>query len=113
MQISITARHFELAQSHRNHAEEQLKRLNRFVESIINADLTVTLEKYRYTAELNMRVGGAMLASKDEAAELFPAIDSAAEKMARQLKKYNAKLHDHRVKKEDMPRVEEDSESDA
>ncbi|MBT5872851.1 MAG: ribosome-associated translation inhibitor RaiA [Candidatus Latescibacteria bacterium] len=113
MQISITARHFELAQSHKSHAEEQLKRLSRFVENIINADLTVTLEKYRYTAEMNIKVGGAMLVSKEEAAELFPAIDNAADKMARQLKKHNAKLHNHRVKKEALPQVEEDPESDA
>ena len=108
MQISITARHFELADSHKNHAEDQLKRLNRFVENIINADLTITLEKYRYTAELNMQIDGAMLVSKEEAVELFPAIDHAAEKMSRQLKKYNAKLRDHRVKREDFQQTEEE-----
>ncbi len=107
MQISITARHFELAYSHKRHAEDQLVRLGKYVENIINADLSLTLEKYRYTAELNMQINGAMLASKDESAELFPAIDQAAEKMSRQLKKHNAKLHDHRVKKEDIPQAEE------
>ena len=108
MQISITVRHFELADSHKSHAEDQLKRLGRFVENIINADLIITLEKYRYKAELNMQIDGAMLASKEEAAELFPAIDHAAEKMSRQLKKYNAKLHNHRVKREDFPQTTEE-----
>ena len=108
MQISITARHFELADSQKSHAEDQLKRLNRFVENIIIADLTITLEKYRYTAELNMQIDGAMLASKEEAVELLPAIDHAADKMSRQLKKYNAKLRDHRVKREDFQQTEEE-----
>ena len=100
MQINITARHFELAEAHKNHAEEAIKRLTRYFDHIIGAKLILTLEKYRYNAELNMQVDGAVLTSKEEAAELYPAIDQAAGKMERQLKKYNSKLHNHRVKRE-------------
>lgn len=101
MQINITARHFELAETHRSHADQVIKKLNRYLDHIINADLILTLEKYRYTAELNIQVDGALLTSKEEAAELYLALDQAAEKMERQLKKHKEKLRDHRVKREE------------
>lgn len=101
MQINITARHFELAEAHKDHAERAIKRLTRYYDNIISASLILTLEKYRYNGELNIQVDGATLTSKEEAAELYPAIDLAAGKMERQLKKYNSKLHNHRIKREE------------
>lgn len=98
MQITITARHFELADAHKQHAEQEIKRLGRYSDHIISADLTLTLEKYRYLAELNIQVYGTVLTSKEEAVEVYAAIDKVAEKMKRQLKKYKDKLQNYRVK---------------
>lgn len=101
MQITITARHFDMAEAHKNHAEQELRKLNRYFDQIISADLTLTHEKYRYLAELNIQVDGAVLTSKEEAPEIKAAIDLTAVKMERQLKKHKEKIQDHRIKRND------------
>ncbi|MBI4553113.1 MAG: ribosome-associated translation inhibitor RaiA [Candidatus Latescibacteria bacterium] len=99
MQITITARHFDLADAHKHHAEQEIKRLGRYFDHILSTDLTLIHEKYRYTVEMTMQVDGAVLTSKEEAADVYAAIDQAAVKMERQLKKYKDKLQNHRVKR--------------
>lgn len=103
MPLTITARHFDLVDAHKHHAERAIQRLSRYFDHIINTDLILTHEKYRYTAELMMQVYGTVLTSKEEAGEVAAAIDQAAEKMERQLKKYKAKLQSHRMKRGPLP----------
>lgn len=94
MQITFTARHFELTDGQRRHAEQELTRLNRYISNILSAEVIIVHEKHGYQVELNWGVDGSILTSKDEDV----AVDKAAEKMERQLKKRNDKLHDHHPK---------------
>ena len=41
-----------------------------------------------------------MLTSKEEEADTYAALGQAIQKMERQLKKHNSKLHDYRIKKQ-------------
>ena len=41
-----------------------------------------------------------MLTSKEEEADMYAALGQAIQKMERQLKKHNSKLHDYRIKKQ-------------
>ena len=98
MQITFTARHFEMTDGQRRHAEQELNRLNRYIDHILSAEVIIVHEKHGYQVELNWGVDGTILTSKDEDAELFVAVDKAAAKLERQLKKRNDKLHDHHPK---------------
>lgn len=100
MQLTMTARHCELSEAQKEHATQEINRLSRYSDHILSADLIVTREKYRFTSELVVHVEGVMLASKEEDTEMYAALDQAIQKMTRQLKKHNGKLHDHRVKKQ-------------
>ena len=99
MQKTMTARHCELADAYKQHADREMDRLNRYSDNILSADLIVSQEKYRYMVELNVHVGGQILTSKEEDAEAYTALDHAVNKMESQLKKHNGKLHDHRVRR--------------
>jgi putative sigma-54 modulation protein len=112
MQMTITARHCDLAENQKKHIEEEISRLTRYVDQILNADVVIVLEKYRYTAELNIHINGATLTSSEEDSEIYPAFDRAATKLERQLKKYNARLHDHRVKRDEFGTMKVDSSQD-
>ncbi|MXY98433.1 MAG: ribosome-associated translation inhibitor RaiA [Gemmatimonadetes bacterium] len=96
MQKSMTARHCELAEAYKEHADREIDRLNRYSDNILSADLIVSQEKYRFMVELNVHVEGHVLTSKEENAEAYTALDQAVNKMESQLKKHNGKLHDHR-----------------
>lgn len=100
MQIKISARHCELTDFQKRHTEQEITRLNRYSDHILTVDVIVAYEKYGYIAELNIHLNGLTLTSKEEAPDIQAAIDKVMAKMEPQLKKHNAKRHDHRVKRE-------------
>ncbi|MFQ5608430.1 MAG: ribosome hibernation-promoting factor, HPF/YfiA family [Candidatus Zixiibacteriota bacterium] len=94
MSSTITARHFDLTDRIRLHADESISRLAKFFNNIISSDLSLTLEKNRYTAELKLSVYHEVIHAKAESHELFLAIDQCSGKAERQLKRYKSKLKD-------------------
>ena len=100
MQIRMTARHCNLTEAHKEHAEQEIGHLDRYSDHILSTDLIVSKEKYRFTAELIVHVEGGTLTSKEEEADTYAALGQAIQKMERQLKKHNSKLHDYRIKKQ-------------
>jgi len=100
MQITMTARHCDLTEAHKEHAEQEIGHLDRYSDHILGTDLIVSQEKYRFTAELIVHVEGGTLTSKEEEADMYAALGQAIQKMERQLKKHNSKLHDYRIKKQ-------------
>ncbi len=99
MQKTMTARHCDLADAYKQHADREMDRLNRYSDNILSADLIVSQEKYRYLVELNVHVGRHVLTSREEHAEAYAALGQVVSKMESQLKKHNDKLHDHRVRR--------------
>ena len=94
MKIDITARNFRLGIKMEKYVEEELNRLEKLYDGII--DCRVILEKIKNDniAEIIMRVYKKSLVTKDTSDEMFKSIDGDAEKMRRRLKKYKQKLRD-------------------
>jgi putative sigma-54 modulation protein len=113
MRINITARHFELTKDLEQHIRDHLWTLRKYFESIINAHVILSVEKYRQIAEITLKVSGLTLASKEESDNMYTSIDSAVDKLERQVKRYKQKLYNHKAKKKEPEeeRVEEPEES--
>lgn len=93
MQINTTARHFELATDDRQFAHARLEKFQRFARDIQEIHLVVTAEGYRHVAEITLTLKHRNLAIREEAAEPRRAIDLAADRLERQLRR----VHDRRV----------------
>jgi putative sigma-54 modulation protein len=98
MRINITARHFEITKELEDHVQNRLWTLKKNFESIIHAHVILSVEKYRHTAEITMKVSGLTLVSREESESMYTAIDSAVAKLERQVKRYKQKLHNHKDK---------------
>ena len=92
MKTSITARHFNLSDEIRDHATDAIEGLNKYFERIIDAHIVLSKEKDFWSAEAIIGVPGETLTAESEDELLFTAIDDAAAKAGRQLKKYKAKV---------------------
>ena len=99
METRITARHFDLRPELKEFAEEQISRLERYFDHIIDCHLILDLEKTRMTAELKLTVHGTVLNSKESSFDMYASIEKVLAKMEAQLKKYKAKLKDKKPKK--------------
>lgn len=99
MQITITARHFELTEPIKEYAETSIRGLKKYFEQIIIADMILRVEKNRNIAELHIKVKKLSLICKSREKDMYAAIDSSVKKMERQVKRYIGKLQRHHSNK--------------
>ncbi len=97
MQIIISGRNVALAESLREHMEERFRRLERFDESVLRIEVTLSEEKKRCMVEANVSMRrGATVHAGAEAPEFRTAVDRVYEKLSRQMKKSRARVRDHK-----------------
>jgi putative sigma-54 modulation protein len=99
MEIRTTARHFELTENLKKFAEDEIKRLEKYYDHIIDTHLTMSIEKSRQIAELTVSVYGTVLTSKAKAFDMYVAVEQVITKMETQIKKYKSKLREKKTAK--------------
>ena len=95
----ITARHFDLTEEMKAKAEEEMEGLTRYFDNIVSAEMVLDAERHRRIAELKVNVYNQMIAGTGETDDIYSAIDSAVDKVKKQLKKYKGKLKDRQPEK--------------
>ncbi|MEW5798784.1 MAG: ribosome-associated translation inhibitor RaiA [Bacteroidota bacterium] len=94
MDIHITARHFKAHESLRAYAFDSLKRLERYYNGIISANVVLSYEKSVNSvkrAELHVTVYGTILKAIEKTDDFIRSIDAAISKVERQIQKYKSK----------------------
>lgn len=95
MHIHFTARRFKAHETVRDHAIDSVKRLDKFYDGIVRADVILSYERTMNslkTAEINLHVHGTVLFAKEKSEDFHKSIDLAVDKLERQLDKYKMKL---------------------
>lgn len=95
MHIQITARHFKVHDSVREHINASLEKLEKFFDGIISCDVILFYERpqnSRKHCEMTMKVTGDMLFATADSEDFLKSVDMAVDKLERQLKKYKDKL---------------------
>jgi len=95
MKVKIEERHMEQSEPLRDYAISKAGELEKYFNGIISVEITLDVEKERRLVNIlahliNKKVAKASAESDD----MYISIDSATDKIERQLKKYNEKLKD-------------------
>ncbi|MCL1926146.1 MAG: ribosome-associated translation inhibitor RaiA [Syntrophorhabdaceae bacterium] len=93
-QIQVTFRHVDPSQALKDYAVEKLGRLQKVIEKPFEANVTLSVEKYRHIAEVFMTAPGITIKAIESTEDLYSAIDLVCDKVERQLKKYREKQKD-------------------
>lgn len=97
MKIHITARHMELTDAMREHAENRLEKLASEFPRLLSAQMVLDIEKHRHLAELVVHAPNHVIVdAKDETSDLYASIDSAVDKASKQLRKVRDKMVAHK-----------------
>jgi putative sigma-54 modulation protein len=96
MNIIITGRHLELTSNLKDYAESKIKKFKKYLHSITEATIILSVEKYRHKAEVLLRVNGAMIQAESVTGEMYSSIDEVVEKLERQVRKYKDKWVSYR-----------------
>lgn len=104
MNISMTARHFEMSDGLRRHVEGQITRLERFNSRMSRVEVTLTEEKSGKLVEAHAAVDGDVDIHAEATAQDFrTAVNRVSDKLARQLKRRQDLRRDHQA-----PRLNEE-----
>jgi putative sigma-54 modulation protein len=117
MELSIFARNMEVTPRLREHVEMKVGRLDRYLPSIDEARVDLTVENtrraaHRQIAQLTVRVPGTILRAEERNQDMFAAIDAVLDKMYRQIARYKGRRQDRWHAVVEAPPVEEPVEED-
>ncbi len=96
MNIIVTGRHLEVTSALRDYAESKVKKFEKYISPISEAQVTLSVEKYRHKAEILLKANGVMIQAESVTEEIYSSIDEVIEKLERQIKKYKEKLTSRR-----------------
>lgn len=95
MKVRIEERHMEQSDPLRKYAIDKAEDLERFFDGIISVEITMDVEKERRIVKVFAHlINKKIVKSSAESDDMYVSIDSAMDKVERQLKKYNEKLKD-------------------
>jgi putative sigma-54 modulation protein len=95
MQITITARHFELTKAIRDYVETSCLKVKKYFDHIINIHVTLALENNRNLCEIALHASKFSLQSQAEEMDMYLSIDTALDKIEAQIKKLKERVTNH------------------
>lgn len=100
MQLSVTGKQTEIGESLRRHVEGSLGSiLDKYFKTAIEAHVIISKEAHLSRAEISIHIGrGIVVNARAAASEAYVAFDAAAERLAKQLRRYKRRLRDHHAK---------------
>ena len=109
MRILFTARHYKAPASLKEFAEQEVQRLTRYYDGILECEIILDYEKQTQVAEIILSVHGQRLAAIEKSEDIRKSITLAVDKLERQLKKYKKKWNKKRGAKPILTPEEETS----
>lgn len=95
MNLNISGHHLEVTPAIRNYVIEKLDRVKRHFDHVIDASVTLSVDKLVQRAEVTLHVSGKNIHAQAQDDNLYAAIDALADKLDRQVLKHKSMLTDH------------------
>ncbi|MEW5807465.1 MAG: ribosome-associated translation inhibitor RaiA [Acidobacteriota bacterium] len=92
MKVYFTGRHFEVSKAIKDFTTEKLKRMERFVENIMEVHIILAIEKYRHIAEITLKGKNATFSGKKITQDMYASISAVLDKIEKQARRYKEKL---------------------
>jgi putative sigma-54 modulation protein len=95
MQYSVTFRHMEPSDHLKEYGREKLARLEKFLDSVLDAEAIFTVEKFRHKAEVVLTSNSLKIKAEEETDDMYSALDLVVDKLEKQIKRHREKLKGH------------------
>ena len=100
MQLTVTGKQVDVGGALRRHVAESLDALlGKYFRTAIETHAVFAREAHLIRTDLSLHIGrGIMIKSGATAPDYYPAFDAAAERLAKQLRRYKRRLRDHHAR---------------
>jgi putative sigma-54 modulation protein len=108
MRLQVKGKNLEVSPSIRSYAEDKLAKLDRQLHDLAEVEVELAVEKNpsisdNHVAEATIRTKGPVLRARESSPDMKASIDQLAEKLERQVKRYNEKRRNHRPRHAKLP----------
>jgi putative sigma-54 modulation protein len=105
MQTSVTFKNLDASEHLRAYVSDKLDRFDKFLDNPAEANVVLTVEKFRHIAEINIAGDRLNIIGKEETNDMYSAIDMVLDKLEKQIKKNKQKIRERRPMPKDRNRV--------
>ncbi len=99
MEVIVSARHMSVDDSTREHAQERLVKLQQEYHKLTTARVVLDMERSWCVAEIHLNGKHLALDAKAKTRDVLVSIDSAVDKLEKQLRRHVERIQEHRVSK--------------
>ena len=94
MQVKVTARHFKLTEELKQYAENEILKLTKYYDDIIDSEIILWWENKDRIAEINISVYNKIISVHKRSDIMVKSIDMCVQKLKRKLKQYKDRRRD-------------------
>ena len=98
MDIYITTRNSSITDEMKDYIRDKLNRIEKFSHKNIDVHIALDMQKYRYIVEANVTTHLTKIHCKEEDTDMFASIDTAVDRLERQMRKTKEKIQHHKTK---------------
>jgi putative sigma-54 modulation protein len=92
MRVTFTARHFKTSERLKEFATDEVRRLKKYYDDILDVEIILDFVKLEQVAEIGVKVYGQRLTVIEKSEDMYKSISLAVDKLERKLLKYKEKL---------------------
>ncbi|MEG6615144.1 ribosome-associated translation inhibitor RaiA [Peptococcaceae bacterium 1198_IL3148] len=96
MNIIVRGKNIEVTQALREHAERRIGKLEKYLDGMGDAIVTLTVEKDFQRVEVTIPINGMILRGEEATIDMYMSIDMVVDKLEKQIEKYKGKIMERR-----------------
>ena len=97
MQTSVTFKNLDPSDTLKSYVTDKLNRFDRLLDNPAEANVVLSVEKFRHIAEINIAGDRLTINGKEETVDMYSAIDNVMDKLEKQIKKSKQKIRERRT----------------
>jgi len=97
MQTSVTFKNVDSSETLKTYVSNKLDRFDKYLNNPAEANVVLSVEKFRHIAEINLSGDRLSIVGKEETSDMYSAIDMALDKLEKQIKKSREKVRSRRA----------------
>ena len=92
MKVQMRGRNIEITGALKEYVEKRLGKLDKFIDNLGDAQVTLSVEKDFHRIEVTIPINGMILRGEESTGDMYASTDMVVEKLEKQIEKHKGKL---------------------
>ncbi|ADI02633.1 ribosome hibernation-promoting factor, HPF/YfiA family [Syntrophothermus lipocalidus] len=93
MRIEVRGKNIELTDALREYVEKRLSKLERFIDDLKEAQVTLSVEGDTHRVEVTIPLNGVILRGEEKTDDMYSSVDLVVDKLEKQIDKYKTRIY--------------------